>query len=235
MSVCASGRKWIFSTPWPRPRPKIPPDPRLICACTFWSPAPSGSFHGSRNVSSRARRYGDDQAASVPSATTIAGRRDERSAAACRTTSSIAATMTTIVIAVPRSGSTSTSRQKSPTRAPIGRNSSFSVCGGGRRARYAAVQTTSASFASSDGWNASGAESDPAARAVDPLADHEHGDAEAECGDDQHRRERAQLAEVASRGDDEERRRRSARRRPAVRDSRSDFRCRARPTAEVAL
>ncbi len=71
-------------------------------------------------------------------------------------TSSIAPTMTTIVIAVPRSGSTSTSRQKSPTSAPIGRNSSRRLCGGGRRARYAAVQTTSASFASSDGWKAAG-------------------------------------------------------------------------------
>ena len=61
-------------------------------------------------------------------------------------TSSIAPTITTIVITVPRSGSTSTSRQNTPTSSPIGRPSSFSVCGAGLRERYAAHQMTSASY-----------------------------------------------------------------------------------------
>ena len=49
--------------------------------------------------------------------------------------SSIAPTIDTIVITVPRSGSTRMSRQKSPTSMPTGRARSFSVRGGGLRAR----------------------------------------------------------------------------------------------------
>ena len=36
MSVCASGRKFAFSMLWPRPRPKTPPEPRPMIACTVW-------------------------------------------------------------------------------------------------------------------------------------------------------------------------------------------------------
>ncbi len=133
----------------------MPPEPRLICACTFWRPAPSGSFHGSRKVKRRARRYGDDQAAIVPRPATVANARASVGSGV-PATSSIAPTMTTIVITVPRSGSTSTSTQKRPTSSPIGRARSFGVRGAGVRARYAAHQTTSASFASSDGWNVAG-------------------------------------------------------------------------------
>ena len=150
MSVCASGRKWIFSIPCPSPRPKIPPDPRLICACTFWRPAPSGSFHGSRNVKRRARRYGDDQAAIAPSEKTIAYA-DASVGSGVPETSRTAPTITTIVITVPRSGSSRIRTQKAPTSVPIGLPSSFSVRGACRFARYAASQTTTASFASSDG------------------------------------------------------------------------------------
>ena len=53
----------------PTPRPKTPPEPKLISACTFCRPAPVGSFQGSRKVSRRSRRYGDDQAAIAASAT----------------------------------------------------------------------------------------------------------------------------------------------------------------------
>ena len=38
------------------PSPVMPPEPMPIIACTDWNPAPSGSFHGSRKLSSRARR-----------------------------------------------------------------------------------------------------------------------------------------------------------------------------------
>jgi hypothetical protein len=38
---------------------------------------------------------------------------------------------------------------------PIGRASSLSDCGAGRRERYAAAQIARLSFASSEGWNAS--------------------------------------------------------------------------------
>ena len=70
--------------------------------------------------------------------------------------SRMAATTTTSAIAVPRSGSASTSRQKRPTRTPTGRQRSFSVRGAGRFARYAAAQIASAIFASSDGWKVAG-------------------------------------------------------------------------------
>ena len=63
---------------------------------------------------------------------------------------------TTSAIAVPRSGSARISRQKSPSRRPIGRHRSRSVRGAGRRHRYPAVHTATASFASSEGWNVAG-------------------------------------------------------------------------------
>src|SRR4051795_4153466 len=43
MSVWASGRKFAFSMLWPNPRPKMPPEPRPIIACTIWKPAPWAS------------------------------------------------------------------------------------------------------------------------------------------------------------------------------------------------
>ena len=52
------GKVVDLRTPWPSPRPKTPPEPRLMSACTFWRPSFDGSFHGSRKTSSRARRYG---------------------------------------------------------------------------------------------------------------------------------------------------------------------------------
>ena len=61
-----------------------------------------------------------------------------------------------IVIAVPRSGSASTSTQKSVESMPIGFQSSRRVSGGRRRVRYDAAQIASASFASSDGWKTIG-------------------------------------------------------------------------------
>ena len=48
------------------------------------------------------------------------------------------------------------------------------------------------------------AEADPAARAVDPLAEHEHRGAQDERGHDEGRREGAQLAEVGAGGGDEQ-------------------------------
>ena len=59
-------------------------------------------------------------------------------------------------IAVPRSGSARISRQKTPSNRPIGRHSSRRLRGAGRLQRYAATQTATASFASSDGWNVAG-------------------------------------------------------------------------------
>ena len=55
-SVWASGRKKIFCTDWPMPRPKSPPEPSAIWPCTAWKPAPPAWLHGSRKVVSRARR-----------------------------------------------------------------------------------------------------------------------------------------------------------------------------------
>ncbi len=141
--------------PDPSPRPKIPPDPRLISACTFWSPAPVGSFHGSRKVSSRSRRYGRRPGGDRGEPEDDPVRGGEHGARVPET-SRIAPTTSRRVSAVPRSGSTSTSSAKTRTRSPIGLASSLSVRGGLRRERYAAVQTTRASFASSDGWKTSG-------------------------------------------------------------------------------
>ena len=64
--------------------------------------------------------------------------------------------MTTITIAVPRSGSAITSTQKASRRMPIGRHMFASVRGAGRLERWAAAHTASASFASSEGWNVAG-------------------------------------------------------------------------------
>ncbi len=71
-------------------------------------------------------------------------------------TSSTAATITASVIAVPRSGSSRMSKEKSASSAPTGRHRSASVCGGCLFARCAAIQTTTASLASSDGWKTAG-------------------------------------------------------------------------------
>ena len=57
---------------------------------------------------------------------------------------------------MPRSGSASTSAQKTAVSKPTGLVSSASVRGTGRRARYSAVQIASAGFASSEGWKVTG-------------------------------------------------------------------------------
>ena len=80
-----------------------------------------------------------------------------------------------------------------------GRQSSPSVRGGPLRARYAAAQTSSASFASSEGWNESRPEIEPALGAVDLRRDDEDGGAEAERGQDERRRELAQPPVVEAR------------------------------------
>ena len=56
MSVWASGRKLIFWIPCPIPSPVSPPEPMPMIACTFWNPAPSASFQGSRKLNTRSRR-----------------------------------------------------------------------------------------------------------------------------------------------------------------------------------
>ena len=116
-------------------------------------------------------------------------RRRRRAGAPARpATSSIAPTITQIAITVPRSGSASTSAQNTASRIPIGFVSSPSVLGTGRFERYSATQTTTASFASSDGWNAVAADVDPTAGAVDALAADKREQQEAEAAEDEQRR-----------------------------------------------
>ena len=55
MSVWASGRYFIFWMLLPGPRPKTPPEPMAICACTFWYASPVGSAQGFRKDCTRLR------------------------------------------------------------------------------------------------------------------------------------------------------------------------------------
>ena len=88
---------------------------------------------------------------------------------------------------------------------PTGFQSSPSVRGAPLREKYAAAQTSSASFASSDGWNVSGPAVSQRLRAVDLRRDDEHRHAEAERGQQERRREVAQPPVVEPGGDDEQR------------------------------
>src|SRR6476469_8147198 len=88
--------------------------------------------------------------------------------------SRMAPTTSRSVSVVPRSGSTRTSAAKRRTRNPSGRASSDRVRGGLCRDRYAAVQTTTASFASSDGWKTSG----PTSIQRETRDDHEQRNAD---------------------------------------------------------
>jgi hypothetical protein len=78
------------------------------------------------------------------------------------------------------------------------------VRGGLCRDRYAAVQTTTASFASSDGWKTSGPTSIQRRAPLIPLADREHPEAEHESRHDEARRDCPEPLERETRDDDEQ-------------------------------
>ena len=108
-------------------------------------------------------------------------------------------------IVVPRSGSNRIRPAKTVASIPIGRQSSPSVCGGPFRARYAAAHTSSASFASSDGWNEAGPRSSQRLAPLISGATTSTASAEAERGQDERRRELAQLPVVEARGEEHQR------------------------------
>ncbi len=129
----------------------IPPEPIPMIAWTFWKPAPCASFHGSRKLKSRSRRYGSIQIASrpAPRASVVAS---ANSRTGTPETRRIPAIITKSAIVVPRSGSITIRPPKRATTIPTGLRSSPSVLGVGRRERTAQAQTSTASFAISAGW-----------------------------------------------------------------------------------
>src|SRR5437667_280585 len=80
---------------------------------------PCASRHGSRKLNTRARRYGSIHTATRPTALMIA-KPVASVGSGVPETSSTAATITASVIAVPRSGSSRISSEKSASSAPIG-------------------------------------------------------------------------------------------------------------------
>ena len=124
-----------------------------MIACSVWKPAPCASCHGSRKLNSRARRYGSNQIAASRARTRRAagGEHPQRHARHDENRGEDDPDRDH----GPEVGLEQDQPAKSPVVIPIGRASSFSVCGAGRRARYAAAQIARLSLASSEGWKAS--------------------------------------------------------------------------------
>ena len=126
-------------------------------------------------------------------------------------TTSIPPIISSSAIVVPRSGSTTIRAAKRQVTMPTGFQSSPSVRGAPLRARYAAAQMSSASFASSDGWNVSGPAVSQRLAPLISRRDDEHRQAEPERGQQERRREVPQPPVVeAGRGERSARRRSSA-------------------------
>ena len=190
------------------------PSPCPIIAWTVWNPAPCASCHGLRKLKKRARRYG-----SMPDR----GEAERERRSRCATSEHAQLRpgdeqdrddhhhdrdrRAEVGLEDDQRGE----RRRRAARS--GASSSFSVRGGLRRARYEATQTASASFASSDGWKPAGPSEIQRRAPFTPRADHEHGGAEPERGD-----ERAPARGAAAGGS------RSATRRSAAR-SRAPRRC----------
>ena len=170
----------------------MPPEPIPIIAWTIWKPVPCASCHGCRNAKKRARRYGSNQIATVPSAPAIASAAPS-TRAGVPATSSIAGEHHASARSPCRGRArASAAAQKTPASAPTGRHSSRRSRGAGCRARYAAAQIASASFASSDGWKTAGPSEIQRRAPLTGGPDHEHRGEQAERDEHEHRRERAQ-------------------------------------------
>ena len=119
-------------------------------------------------------------------------------------TSSSAEAVTKSEIVVPRSGSTRITAPRSTSTSPNGFTSSDSVCGGFRRDEVRGAPERERELGELGRLERERADAEPPARAVHRLGDDEHGDAEREGGDEERRRERAQLPEVEPRGEDQQ-------------------------------
>src|SRR3954452_14588707 len=137
------------------PPPEEPARPERDLPCTAWNPASPACAHGSRNVVSRARRYGSLSAYSSTSiASAPAPMARNRIGMPAATSSAVSVNASTS--AVPRSGCEATSRIAMPAMTSSGMTSCGLRIRPGRWARSFAPCRTSASLAISDGWNCSG-------------------------------------------------------------------------------